>query len=299
MAAPRSNRRTRRRVVDGAARALAGLCILVALVPLADIILTAVQRGHSALTAPGFFTKLQPDSCSVLIPGSCSVYGGIAAELSGTFFVLVFAAAIAIPVGVVAGMFLSEFGRNRLGRTLSFMVEVLAGVPSIVVGVFIYSIVVVYDPQHVLSATSGGLALAVIMLPLVTRTTEESLKLVPQATREAALALGIPRYRSTLQIILPGGLGGILTGALLAVARAGGEAAPFLIVGFTTRFPFTGWGNPVQPLPVFIYELSESPSSNWQADAWAAVLVLMAIMLALSLTARFFLGRRALVTGGI
>jgi len=182
---------------------------------------------------------------------------------------------------------------------LSFLVEILAGVPSIVVAVFVLSAFTFYDPSLTTSTVSGGLALSIIMLPLVVRTTEESLRLVPQATREAALALGIPRYRSTLQIILPGGGPGILTGALLAVARAGGEAAPFIFLGFTVRTGFSGLSQPVEPLPYYIYLLSESGVSNWTADAWGAVIVLIALMLSLSLSARYFLGRRAISTGGL
>ncbi len=295
----RPARRTRRRIVDWAARILAGLCILAAVVPLIDIVATAAVRGYRALLSPGFFTEYQPDPCDISIPGSCSHFGGITTPLQGTFYLLVFAAAITIPVGVTAGIFLSEFGRNRLGRTLSFLVEVLTGVPSIVVAVFVYSIFIYYDPRIITSTISGGCALAIIMLPLVVRTTEEALKLVPQTTREAALALGIPRYRSTLQIVLPGGGAGILTGALLAVARAGGEAAPFIFLGFTVRTGFTGWTGPEEPLPYYIYLLSESGVSNWVADAWGAVIVLIAIMLTLSLTARYFLGRRLVALGGL
>lgn len=291
-----AGRKLRRRVVDWVARGLAAACILVAVVPLGDIILTAIQRGHLALAAPGYLSwgSVQPLPCS-----GCGQYGGIGAELQGSFYLLLLASAIAIPVGIVAGIFLAEYGRNTLGRAISFLVDILSGVPSIVVGVFIYFVIEAANPAIVFSAFTGALALVVIMLPLIVRTTEESLRLVPQATREAALALGIPRYRSTVQIVLPGGAAAVVTGALLAVARAGGEAAPFFIVGFASGVGFQGWNEPVTPLPVLIYNLSQQPFQNWLEDAWAAVLVLMMIMLALSLTARFFLGRRSLALGGV
>ena len=137
---------------------------------------------------------------------------------------MLFASALALPVGILAGVFLSEYGRNPMGRTLSFLVDVLAGVPSIVVGVFVFSVIVVWQHVLVYSVISGGSALAIIMLPVVVRTTEESLKLVPQTTREAALALGIPKYRSVLQIILPNGAGAVVTGALLAIPGPGANA---------------------------------------------------------------------------
>jgi phosphate transport system permease protein len=299
MAVRRGAHRTRRRLVDWTARILAGLCVLVAIVPVGDILYSAALRGGRTLLAPGFFTNFQPLPCTVFEPGSCSNYGGISGALQGTFYLLLFAGGIAIPVGIVAGMFLAEFGRNRIGRTLSFLVEVLTGIPSIVVAVFVYSVFLYYDPILIATATASGGALAIIMLPLVVRTTEEALKQVPQSTREAALALGIPRYRSTLQVVLPGGAPGIMTGALLAVMRAGGEAAPFFIIGGFTQGGFTGYNHALTPLPEFIYNLSASAASNWAADAWGAVLVLMLIMLTLSLSARFLLGRRFVAIGGL
>jgi phosphate transport system permease protein len=299
MAAPAHGHRLRRRVFDYAARVLAGLCLLVAIVPLADILYSAAHLGSSALLAPGYFTKAMPLPCSPLIPGSCGVYGGINAVLQGTFYMLIYAGAVAIPIGVVAGIFLSEYGRNPIGRSLSFLVEVLTGVPSIVIGVFVWTVFEFYAANLVATAVASGLALAIIMLPLVVRTTEEALKLVPHTTREAALALGIPRYRSTLRIILPSGGAGIMTGALLAVARAGGEAAPFFLVGGYTQVGFTGYTHALTPLPVFIYYLSASSVPNWRADAWGAVLVLSGIMLALSLGARLLLGRKFVAVGGV
>lgn len=276
-------------------------CVVLALGILAYIIYSSVQNALPAFEGRGFnlLTGAEPLPCSYA-PGGipCNEFGGIAPVISGTFYLMIVACAIAIPVGILAGVFLSEYGRNPVGRTLSFLVDVLAGVPSIVVGLFVFSVIVYYDPVIVYSVISGGLALAIIMLPVVVRTTEESLKLVPQSTREAALALGIPRYRSILQIILPNGAGALVTGAILAVARAGGESAPLLLLELQPRVGFTGWNHSVVAIPLLVYLWGfTEPNANWHADAWAAAVVLIALMLALSLSARFILKRRMPGTG--
>lgn len=290
----------RRRITDVAARVLAGACLLAALVPLGYIVYTAFVRGYPAIHGSGligFLTEEQPLPCSNLPGGvSCSDYGGIYAALSGSFYLLALAAAIAMPVGILAGIFLSEYGRNPLGRTVSFFVDVLAGVPSIVVGVFITAVILAFDRILVFSVISGSLALSIIMLPIVIRTTEEALKLVPFTTREAALALGIPRYRSILRIVLPNGGAAVVTGAILAVARAGGESAPLLLLELQTRVPFSGLDHSVVAIPYIVYLLGFGQlNANWVADAWGAALVLIVIMLGLSLAARFMLSRRVVI----
>lgn len=306
MAAPRRRARriaVRRRITDWVARGLAGACLLAAFVPLALMLVTTVQRGYPAIHGSGligFLTDPEPLPCSIAAGSTvpCNDYGGIGAVLSGSLALMLVASAIAIPVGIFAGIFLSEFGQNRLGRLLSFLVDVLAGVPSIVVGIFVYTVVLYYEPSIVFSVISGSLALAIIMLPVVVRTTEESLRLVPSTTREAALALGIPRYRSTLQIILPNGAPAVVTGAILAVARAGGESAPLLLLELQPHVGYTGLTHSVVPVPLLVYLWGFTQDvPNWTADAWGAALVLIVIMLVLSLGARFMLNRRAVIGG--
>lgn len=289
--------RIRRRVTDWAARSLMAVCVVIAAIPLLSIIFTTVQQGGSVILRPGFLTSAEPLPCTPGIQAGCS-YGGIAPAIEGTFYMMLLASAIAIPVGILAGIFLSEYGRNKVGRSLSFLVDVLSGVPSIVVGVFVYSLVLLYDPHHVFSATSGGLALSILMIPLVVRTTEESLRLVPNTTREGALALGIPRYRSTVQIVLPSGGAAVLTGAILAVARAGGDAAVLLLTAFGNRLGFTGWNQPAEAIPPLIYNFGTSAAGNWQADAWGSALLLILVMLSLSLSARVIMNRRIAQMGG-
>jgi phosphate transport system permease protein len=293
----------RRRIVDLLARSLAAACLLAAIVPLVYIVVTAFQRGYPAIHGSGlvgFLTGPEPLPCSIAAGSTvpCNDYGGISAVLSGSFYLMLVACAVALPVGILAGIFLAEYGRNPLGRTFSFLIDVLAGVPSIVVGIFVWSVMLLYDPAIAFSVISGAGALSIIMLPVVIRTTEESLRLIPQSTREAALALGIPRYRSILQIILPNGGAAVVTGAILAIARAGGESAPLLLLELQPRVGFTGLNHSVTAVPVIIYLwgfLEDVP--NWTADAWGAALVLIVIMLSLSLTARLILNRR-LPSGG-
>ncbi len=290
----------RRRLTNAVTYVLTLLSVAFAIGILVYIVYSSLLHALPAFEGSGIgllTNNQEPLPCSNA-PGappafSCQLFGGIEPVLEGTFYLMLFASALALPVGILAGVFLSEYGRNPMGRTLSFLVDVLAGVPSIVVGVFVFSVIVVWQHVLVYSVISGGSALAIIMLPVVVRTTEESLKLVPQTTREAALALGIPKYRSVLQIILPNGAGAVVTGALLAIARAGGESAPLLLLELQTRSGFTGWNQSVVPIPLLVYLWGfGQENSNWQADAWAAAVILIAIMLALSLSARFILKRR-------
>ena len=291
--------KTRRKAVDLAMRGLLVACFLIALVPLASILATAAIRG-SAVLSLSFLTSAEPLPCTVTaLTPTCS-YGGIAPAIEGTLILLGTASLIAIPIGIFAGIYLSEFGQHRYGRTASFIVDVLSGVPSIVVGVFVYALFYALspNPQAVFSATSGAVALAIIMLPVVVRTTEESMRLVPHSVREAAFALGIPRHRATLRIVLPTGGAAVVTGAILAVARAGGEAAPLLLTAFGNRLGFVGFSQPVEAMPPLIYNWGTGGVANQVADAWGMALVLILMMLGLSLTARLILARRARLIQG-
>ena len=289
----RRGHKLRRRVLDLTARMLTLVCVVLALVPLASILLTAGARGGAVLS-PSFLISAEPLPCTVV---SCPI-GGIWPAIEGSFVLLGLASLIAMPIGIAAGIYLSEYGRHRVGRTASFLIDVLSGVPSIVVGVFAFSLFLAADPKIVFSAVDGAFALSILMLPVVVRTTEESLRLVPRSVREAALALGIPRHRAILRIVLPTGGGAVVTGAILAVARAGGEAAALLFTAFGNRLGFVGLFQPTEAIPPLIYIFGTSSSKNWVADAWGAALVLILLMLGLSLTARIVLSRRSRLIAG-
>lgn len=294
------NRRTplRRKLVDYIVRGLGVVCVGIALVPLIWILGTAVLRGFPPLLSPiTFLTAKLPLACT---PLNCG-YGGIGPPLEGTLIQVALASAIAMPVGVLSGIYLSEFGRNRIGRTASFLADVMSGTPSIVVGLFAYTMFLYFAPSDVFTVEAGTVALSIIMLPVVVRTTEESLRLVPRSVREASLALGIPRYRGTLRIVLPTAGGAVVTGAILAIARAAGEAAPLLLTSFGLQsiYYYQGLNEPISAIPPMIYYYSQSSYSNWHTDAWGMALVIILVMLALSLSARWTLARRAHLLAGM
>jgi phosphate transport system permease protein len=244
----------------------------------------------------GFLTEDPPHPCSVSNATPVCDVGGINNAIQGTFIMLGLAALLAMPIGILAGIYLNEFGRHRLGRAASFLVDVMSGVPSIIIGVFVYTVFYALNSQNeeaTFSAFSGSIALMLIMLPVVIRTTEESLRLVPRTVREAAFALGIPKHRTTLRIVLPTGGGAVVTGALLAVARAGGEAAPLLFTATSSRLGFQGFNQPAQGIAPLIFADAGVPYANWVALAWGAALFLFLVMLSISLTARLILYRRA------
>jgi len=214
--------------------------------------------------------------------------GGIANAIVGSAKVVGLAGLIGIPVGVLAGVYLAEYGRaGRFGFWVRYAADVLNGVPSIVVGLFAYALVVV--PFKRFSALSGSVALSVIMIPIVLRNTEEFLRLVPPTIREAALALGVPRWKVVLRVVLPTAARGIMTGALLALARVAGETAPLVFTAFGNRFWDQGLLNPIATLPLTLYNYAISPYEDWHRQAWAAALVLMLFVLAVNLAARLWL----------
>jgi phosphate transport system permease protein len=216
--------------------------------------------------------------------------GGIANAITGTLYLLTLASAIGLPLGISAGIYLAEFGDNLFGTLVRFVTDTLTGVPSIVVGVFVYTLIVL--PQKHFSALAGGVSLALIMIPIVARTTEEMLRLVPQSLREGALALGAPQWRVTLGVVLPAAASGVATGAMLAIARVCGETAPLLFTAFGSRFFNVYLDQPMSSLTVQIYNYAISPYDEWHAQAWAATLVLMTLILAINITVRFFTRKR-------
>ena len=215
--------------------------------------------------------------------------GGMANAILGSLKLLLLAALMGLPVGLLAGIYLAEFG----GKTFSFIVryttDLLNGVPSIVIGIFAYALVVL--PVKHFSALAGGVALGIMVIPITVRSTEEFLRGVPNSMREAAMALGASKWKTIVTVVLPAASGGILTGMLLALARVAGETAPLLFTAFGNRYWGQGWGQPIASLPVMIYTYAISPYDDWHRQAWAAGLVLLMLVLLSNLGARFILAR--------
>jgi phosphate transport system permease protein len=288
------DRDARRKLLSYVVTVLGGLAVVVVMIPLASVIYTAAVRGGSLLLNPGFYTSVQPLPCS---PISCQSVG-IGPAIQGTLLLLGLSGAISTVVGVGAAIFASEYRTYGLGRAISFTADVLTGVPSIIMGVFIYSYFVLYDPTLAFSAWTGTLALSVLMIPIVIRTTEEALHTVPNALREAALALGMPKWRATVRVVLATALPGVVTGVLLALMRAAGEAAPLLFTAFGARNFFTSMNQPIAALPLLIFEFAESSFGNWIRLAWAATLLLILLVLAANVLSRLSLRRMVRRMGG-
>lgn len=271
----------RRKIVDHAVRGACVVATLLALIPLGLVLHYVATRGLRGLDL-AFFTEL-PKPVG-------ETGGGMANALLGTAKLMGLACLFGIPPGVLAGIYLAEFGDSRFARLVRFSADVMSGVPSITVGIFVYTLFVLTTKSF--SAWAGGVALAVLMLPTVTRTTEELLRLVPEALREAALGLGIPRWRATLSVVLRTALPGIATGVMLAVARVAGETAPLLFTAFNNSFWSESLNEPTASLPVQIYTYAVSPYEEWHDKAWAAALVLVTLVLCLNVLARFAVRHR-------
>jgi phosphate transport system permease protein len=220
------------------------------------------------------------------------VHGGALSAILGTFQMVSLAALIAAPVGILGGIYLAEFASARAGDAVRFAADILVGLPSIVVGVFVYTLIVV--PLHTYSAVAGVAALAIVMVPMILRNTEEMLRLVPASVREGALAVGLPRWRVITKVVVRASLGGILTGIILAVARAAGETAPLLLTALGSRLVNVGQlGQPMDALPMFVYTNSGQPSPVLIGQAWAAALVLLVFVLAANVIVRLAAARRS------
>ena len=261
---------------------LLGLAVVVAVLPLLLILGTLVAKGAGALNWD-FFTKIPAAT-----PGETG--GGVAHAIVGTLLMVGMAALIALPVGIGAGLYVAEYPDTRLAWTARFLADVLNGAPSIVVGVFAWTFVVA-NQKH-FSAIAGSVALAILMIPMVLRTTEEMIKLVPHALREAALALGYPRWRTSLTIVLRTILPGVVTGCLLAVARAAGETAPLLFTALGSQFFSLKVTQPMAALPLVVFTYATGPYEEWHRLAWAAALVLILVVFTLSVGARLATRRR-------
>ena len=270
----------RRRIVNRLAEVIALIAALTAVAVLAIVILSVAKRGAGALSLD-FLTKSLP------VFGQAG--GGIAPLIVGSAILVGIATAIALPMGVLIALFLTEFAPPRVRAPIQLTIDLMNGLPSIIIGIFIFGLLVYGHPQNGLA---GAYGLAIVMLPLVTRATQEVLRLVPSAQREGALALGVSRWRTVVGIILPSALGGILTGTVLAVARAAGETAPLLFV--TSIYATTTQWDPrhaMPNIPVQIFIWSESPDPADHSRAWASALVLMMFVLVTSLVARAALAR--------
>ena len=273
--AARSMLYRRRRLYNLLAQAGAVLCTAAVLVPLLLIFGYLLTKGVSSLNL-SFFTQLPKPV------GEAG--GGMANAIVGTLTLIGLACVMGLPIGVLAGVFLAEHGHRRLGAAVRFSADVLTGVPSIVIGIYAYTLIVL--PFHSFSAYAGGFALGVIMLPIVTRTTEEMIRLVPGSLREATLALGVRAWRTTLWVVLRTARGGIITGIMLAVSRVAGETAPLLFTAFGNQFWHHGLSGPISSLPVQIYTYAISPFDDWHRQAWAGAVVLLTLIFVTSLAVR-------------
>lgn len=279
---PRSTGLSRRRKLRGAIAE--GLCSAAAIIAVGLFLIVLgyiVHKGLGALNLD-FFTRTPAPV------GQPS--GGMANAIAGTLLIVAIGAIIAIPVGIGAGTYLAEYGNGRFASLVRLVTDVLTGVPSIVVGILAYELIVVH--MHRFSALAGGIALAVLMLPPIVRTSEEILRLVPKEYAEAAMALGARRWRTVVSIVYPAALSGLLTGVMLAIARGAGETAPLLFTAFGNTYWNWNLTQPTAALPLQIYQYAISPYDDWQRQAWGAALVLVAIVLMTSALSRLATRRR-------
>ena len=269
------SRSRRRRVVSALFSGACAASVVFALVPLALILFYLLQKGIGALEWSFLFHNPKP----VGEPG-----GGFANAIVGTLVLIGLASLLAVPVGVIAGLYVAEYRGSRFATLVRFAADALNGVPSIVVGIFAYSVAVM--PVRRFSAIAGGFALGVMMIPIIARTTEELLRLVPESLRDGALALGATRSRAAWSVVLPAALPGILTGILVAVARIAGETAPLLFTAFGNRFFSSRLDQPIAALTVQIYTYAVSPYEDWHRQAWAGAFLLVVVVFVLSVAAR-------------
>jgi phosphate transport system permease protein len=264
-----------RKLTNAFMTVLCGLALVVALVPLVSLLWLVISHGIKGLSVD-FFTA---------IPAPVGESGGgVANAIAGTLYIVGIACLIGVPLGVGAGVYLAERGESPLADSIRFTAEVLSGVPSIVIGIVAYALVVL--PMRRFSALAGGVALAVLMVPTLARSTEELVRLVPHSLREASLALGIPQWRTSLKVVLRTALGGIMTAILLSVARAAGETAPLLFTSLNNQYWNWRADQPTASLTVQIYNYAVSPYQDWHDKAWSAALVLLLLVGLLSLGGR-------------
>jgi phosphate transport system permease protein len=270
-----------RQAIDRLVTSLVALAFIVALLPLVSLLYTVVINGAARFDLDFFTLSLR----NVVGEG-----GGAAHAIIGTLQMTLAAALISVPIGLLASIYLVEYGRGRLAQAITFFVDVMTGIPSIVAGLFAYSLIVIFFGPGVRLGIAGALALSVLMIPVVVRSSEEMLRLVPNELREAAFALGVPKWLTVLKVVLPTSVAGITTGVMLAIARVIGETAPLLVAaGFTNNFNYSLFSDRMQSLPVYVYSSYISQGTDAQAyidRAWAGALTLILIVMALNLLAR-------------
>jgi phosphate transport system permease protein len=270
----------RRKIFSGIFEALCGLAVIIALIPLAMILFYVIKEGFGALNLDFFLHMPKPVGESG---------GGMANAIVGTLILIGIAALFAVPIGCMCGIHLAEYPGTKFSSIVRFAADVLNGVPSIVIGIFAYGLLVL--PVKRFSAIAGGVALGLLMIPIVVRTTEELLRLVPGGLREGALALGATRGKAVFSVIVPAALPGILTGILVALARVAGETAPLLFTAFNNRFFSTNLTQPIASLTVQVFTYAISPYDDWHRQAWAGAFLLVMIILTLSILARLAVRR--------
>ena len=266
-----------RRLVDATMASLIAICALLGVLVLVIILSYVAMRGLPALDLAFFTQRPLPYG---------EVGGGVAPAIVGSLMMLLVASAIGLPVGIGTAIYLSEYGRGPFGSLVRFLTDVMSGLPSIVVGVFVWAFLV-RGVVGSYAGLAGGVALALIMIPIVTRTVEEVLQLVPDPLREASLALGVPRWKTILFVVLPAARAGIVTGVVLSMARAGGETAPLLLTALGNQFFSFDLLQPMAALPIQIYNYVVSPYDVWHTKAWGGAFVLIALIGALSMLTRW------------
>ena len=281
-----THRSIRRRAVNVVMLGLTAVATAASVAVLFFLLGYLIYQGGSSLNW-AFFTQLPKPM------GEAG--GGMANAIMGSGKLLLIAACTGLPVGFLAGLYLSEFASRPVAAVVRYAADLLNGVPSIVIGIFAYTLIVLRAKHF--SALAGGLALGLMMIPIMTRATEEFLRAVPRALREASLALGASRVVTIARVVVPAASRGILTAAMLGLARVAGETAPLLFTALNNRFWSSGFDQPVASLPVMIYTYALSPYEDWQRQAWAAGLVLLTLVLVANIAARLLLGRRRLTSG--
>ena len=269
-----------RKLVNAVMFTLTGMCAIAAVAVLFWILGYLVWNGGKALNLDFFVQLPKP-------PGEAG--GGMANALVGSAKILMIAALLGVPVGLLGGVYLAEFGGTAFPFLVRYTADLLNGIPSIVIGIFTYSVIVL--PMHRFSALAGGAALSVILIPLTMRSTEEFLRAVPQTLREGALALGASKWQAVMTVVMPAAFRGVITGILLGIARIAGETAPLLFTSFNNRYWSNGLSEPTASMPVMIFTYAISPYPDWRRQAWAGGLVLLALMLLMNICVRLILSR--------
>lgn len=287
------NRNSRRRLASRTSLGLMYALTVLALIPLGLVLWFTVAKGLPSVIHPQFFFNSELPPCEPSCPAVLNA--GVGHAIVGTAIMVGLASLMAVPIGILGGIYMAEYNVARWSSWVRLACDVLVGTPSIAIGLFAYAFLVV--PFHHFSAFSGSVALAILMLPIVARTTEGAVSLIPNGLRESGLALGLPRWRVSLQLIMPAAAPGVITGALLSVARAGGETAPLLFTAFGAHILQLDPNGPMQALPLTVFKYALLPYKSLQAQAWGAALVLIVMVLAINLISRWVLRRQIALAG--